>query len=151
MAKFMVSSKYETLLSLHECNKQKESLNQDKIQIERNFEKCATNHCKGEPEISIHFFVMVYDHFENAPTRNLHNFHQAFDQVEANFKLSYFSQKGASLELLNIVFENSLPKGFFWWNKKNLNFSIWHQILDNYSQRLLNTAFSERPEKNYVK
>ena len=94
---------------------------------------------------------MVYDHFENAPTRNLHNFHQAFDQVEANFKLSYFSQKGASLELLNIVFENSLPKGFFWWNKKNLNFSIWHQILDNYSQRLLNTAFSERPEKNYVK
>ena len=65
---------------------------------------------------------MVYDHFENAPTRNLHNFHQAFDQVEANFKLSYFSQKGASLELLNIVFENSLPKGFFWWNKKKFKF-----------------------------
>ena len=81
----------------------------------------------------------------------MHNFHRAFDQVEANFKLSYFSQKGGSLELLNIVFENSLPKGFFFGGiKKIFNFSIWHQILDNYSQQLLNTAFSEGPEKTML-
>ena len=81
--------------------------------------KCATNHCKGELEISVRFFCTDVRAFRKCPTRNLHNFHRAFDQVEANFKLSYFLQKGASLELLNIVFENSLPKGFFWWYKKN--------------------------------
>ena len=36
----------------------------------------------------------------------------------------YFFSKlpGASLKLLNIVFENSLPKRIFWWKKKNFKF-----------------------------
>ena len=33
---------------------------------------------------------------------------------------------------LNIVFENSLPKGFFGEIKKSSNFLIWRRILDIY-------------------
>ena len=44
--------------------------------------------CKDELEISFRFFFQA---FWKCP--NLHNFHRAFDQVEAGFKLSYFSQK----------------------------------------------------------
>ena len=39
MVKFTVSTKHETLLSLHGCKKEKEGLDQDKIQLESNFEK----------------------------------------------------------------------------------------------------------------
>ena len=42
-----------------------------------------------------------------------------FTQI-SNF--SIFRQTGDSLELLNIVFENSLPKGIFWWKKKKFEF-----------------------------
>ena len=94
-------------------------------------------------EVSFRFFVLVYEHFENA----LHVLCKISigpsTRLRPILNFPTFSQKGASLELLKIVYQ----KGFFGGIKKILNFSIWHQILDNYSQRLLNTAFSERPEK----
>ena len=107
-----MSSKHETLLSLQGCKSQKESLDQDKIKLERNFENCATNLVEMNYRLAS---VFSYERFGNAlifiisigsSTRH--------DQVEADSQLSYFRKNGASLELLNIVFENSIPKGFFW-------------------------------------
>ena len=112
MVKFSVSSKHEILLYLHWCKSQKESPDQDKIKLERNFENCATNLVKMNYRLAS---VFSYERFGNAliciisigpSTRQ--------DQVEADSHLSYFRKNGASLELLNIVFENSIPKGFFW-------------------------------------
>ena len=47
-------------------------------------------------------FVFSFKRFGNAP--NLHNFHRAFDQVEAGFKLSYFSQKRSFAETFEYCF-----------------------------------------------
>jgi len=44
-----------------------------------------------------------------------------------------------SLELLNIIFENSSPKGFFWANKKKFEFLA----LSPDSRKLLTTAVKE--------
>ena len=107
-----MSSKHETLLSLHGCKSQKESLDKDRKKLEKNFENCATNLVKMNYRLAS---VFSYERFGNAliciisigpSTRH--------DQVEADSQLSYFRKNGASLELLNIVFENSIPKGFFW-------------------------------------
>ena len=43
MVKFTLPAKHGTLLSLHGCKKETESLDQDKIYLESNFEKYATN------------------------------------------------------------------------------------------------------------
>ena len=94
------------------CKSQKESPDQDKKKLERNFENCATSLVKMNYRLAS---VFSYERFGNAliciisiapSTRH--------DQVEADSQLSYFRKNGASLELLNIVFENSIPKGFFW-------------------------------------
>ena len=83
-----------------------------KKKLERNFENCATNLVKMNYRLAS---VFSYERFGNAliciisigpSTRH--------DQVVADSQLSYFRKNGASLELLNIVFENSIPKGFFW-------------------------------------
>ena len=91
MVKFSVSPKHETLLSLHGRKSQKESLDQDKIKLERTFENCATNLVKMNYRLAS---VFSYERFGNAliciisigpSTRH--------DQVEADSQLSYFSQK----------------------------------------------------------
>jgi len=66
----------------------------------------------------------------------LHNLHRVRRPVSANFELSVFCQNKNSLELLNIIFENSSPKGFFWANKKKFEFSA----LSLDSRKLLTTA-----------
>ena len=63
MVKFSVSPKHETLLSLHGCKSQKESLDQDKIKLERNFENCATNLVKMNYRLAS---VFSYERFGNA-------------------------------------------------------------------------------------
>ena len=60
MVKLTGSTKHETLLSLHKCKKQKESLDQDKIQLESNFEKCATTHVKMNYRLSVFFVVRAF-------------------------------------------------------------------------------------------
>ena len=76
MVKFSVSSKHETLLSLQGCKSQKESLDQDKIKLERNFENCATNLVKMNYRLASVFFVRAFWKYSN-----LHNFHRAFEQA----------------------------------------------------------------------
>ena len=50
----------------------------------------------------------------------LHNFHRAFGQrFRPILNFPIFRENGFSLELFNIIFENSIPKGFFFrWNEK---------------------------------
>ena len=43
-------------------------------------------------------------------------------------------------ELLNMIFENSLPKGYFWWNKIKYEISIFWGILVISGQELLKLA-----------
>ena len=64
MVKFTVSSKHETLLSLYGYKKQEESLDKDKIQLERNFQNCATNLVKMNGRLA---FIFSNELFENAP------------------------------------------------------------------------------------
>ena len=78
-------------------------------------------------------FVFLYERFENAliciisigPSTEL--------RPIFNFP---FPKNGASLELLNIVFENSFPKGFFWCNEKKSEFFY----LAPYSRYFLQTT-----------
>ena len=49
---------------------------------------------------------------------------------------SFFCQNKNSLELFNVIFENSSPKGFFWASKKKFEFSA----LSPDSRKLLATA-----------
>ena len=115
MVEFMVLSKHETLLSLYGCKKSKDSLNKDKIHLERNFENCATNPVKMNYRLA---FVVSYERIENAliciisigPSTKLRPI----------FNYPTFRKNETSLELLNIVFENSLPNGFFWSNTKKI-------------------------------
>ena len=77
----------------------KKNLDQGKINLERNFEKCATNLVKMNYRSA---FVFLYKRFENAliciisigPSTRL--------RPVLNFPI--FCKNGASLELLNIVF-----------------------------------------------
>ena len=79
-------------------------------------------------------FVFSYERFENAliciisigPSTKLRPI----------FNFPTFRKNGASLELLNIVFESSFPKGFFWSNEKKCEF--FH--LAPYSRYLQTTA-----------
>ena len=58
--------------------------------------------------------------------------------VLADFELSYILLNKNSLKLLNIIFENSSPKGSFGTNKKKkLNFCFCRRILENCWQPLL--------------
>ena len=95
--------------------------------------------------------VLMYEHFKNAldviciisigpstrlrPILNFPIFHKR--ELRWNFWILF----------LKIVHQKVFFSGII---KKILHFSIWHQILDNYSQRLLNTAFSEGPEKTML-
>ena len=54
-----------------------------------------------------------------------------------------FCQNKNSLELLNIIFENSSPKGSFGANKKKMNFCFCRRIRENYWQPLLNLRKEE--------
>ena len=77
--------------------------------IESNFKKCVTNPVNLRVrQVS----VVLYDRFENVLICIIFiSLSAGFPQI-SNF--SIFRQTGDSLELLNIVFENSLPKGIFW-------------------------------------
>ena len=60
--------------------------------------------------------------------------------VLADFELSYFlPKKKNSLELLNIIFENSSPKGSFGGNKRQVEFLL----LSPNSLKLLKTSLKE--------
>ena len=79
------------------------------MSVESNFQKCVTNPVNlRQKQVS----VVFYEHFENALICII------FTSLSAGFtqilNFSIFRQTGDSLELLNIVFENSLPKGIFW-------------------------------------
>ena len=65
-------------------------------------------------------FVFSYECFEYAPICIISIGPSIRLRPIFNFPL--FRKNGTSLELLNIVFENSLPKGFFWSNKKKFEF-----------------------------
>ena len=78
--------------------------------------------------------VVLYECFENALICIISTSLLArFTQI-SNF--SIFRQIGESLELLNIVFGNSLPKGIFWQKKKKFEFLQ----LSTDSGKLLTTA-----------
>ena len=77
--------------------------------VESNFKKCVTNPVNlRQKQVS----VVLYERFENALICII------FTSLSAGFiqisNFSIFRQTGDSLEPLNIVFENSLPKGVFW-------------------------------------
>ena len=101
------------------------------LHFESKFKRCLTN-C--EKINSRQVFVVLYERFENVliciiyvgsvgPFRPISNF-------------PFFCQSKNSLELFNIIFENSSPKGFFWANKKKFEFSA----LSPDSRKLLTTA-----------
>ena len=109
------------MLSLHGCKSQKESLDQDKKKLERNFENCATNLVKMNYRLAS---VFSYERFGNAliciisigpSTRH--------DQVEADSQLSYFRKNGASLELLRVSLPKTGPLRFGSENQFPLNFA----------------------------
>ena len=85
--------------------------------IESNFKRCVTNHINlRQKQVS----VVLYDRFKNALICIIFTSLSAgFPQI-SNF--SIFRQTGDSLELLNIVFENSLPKGIFLVKEKKFEF-----------------------------
>ena len=91
----------------------------------------------------IQVFVVLYERFENVlicinigsegPFRPISNF-------------PFFCQNKNSLELFNIIFENSLPKGFFWANKKKFEFSA----LSPDSRKLLTTALNKTSVVTFI-
>ena len=117
MVEFTVLSKHETLLSLYGCKKYKDSLNKDKIYLERNFENCATNPVKMNYRLA---FVVSYERIENALIYIISI--GPSTKLRPIFNYPTFHKNETLLELLNIVFENSLPNGFFWSNKKKSKF-----------------------------
>ena len=88
-------------------------------------------------------FIVLNEHFEYAPVCII--FIGPSTRSRPIFNFPIFRKNRASLELLNIVFENSLPKGFLG-EIKNSNFFICRQVLDIYRQRLLK-GFSAKPHK----
>ena len=64
--------------------------------------------CKDELLIS---FLFSYERFENALICIISFLHSTRFGPISNFPI--FGQNGVSLKLLNIVFENNLPKEFF--------------------------------------
>ena len=76
-------------------------------------------------------FVFSYERFENAVICII--CFGPSTRFRPILNIPVFRKNGASLDLLNIVFENSLPKGFFFGEiKKKSNFLIWGRILDIY-------------------
>ena len=71
MVKFTVSTKHETCITFlaRVKKKGKKSLDQDKVYLESNFKKFATNFVKINYRLA---FVFSYERFKNA--LNLHNF-----------------------------------------------------------------------------
>ena len=65
-------------------------------------------------------FVFSYERFKNTLICIISVEPSTRFRPILNFPI--FRQNGASLELLNIVFNNSLLKGFYWWNKKKTEF-----------------------------
>ena len=76
--------------------------------FERNFKNRATNLVKMNYRLA---FVFSYERFENALICIISI--GPSTELRPIFSLPIFRKNGASLELLNIVFENSLPKGIF--------------------------------------
>ena len=104
-----MSTKNETLLSFHGCKKQKESLDQEKVQLESNLEKCKTNPVEMNYRLA---FVFPYEGFENTLICIISFGPSTRFKPILNFPI--FRKNGASLELLNIVFfEIVYQKGFF--------------------------------------
>ena len=104
-----MSTKNETLLSFHGCKKQKESLDQEKVQLESNLEKCKTNPVEMNYRLA---FVFPYEGFENTLICIISFGPLTRFKPILNFPI--FRKDGASLELLNIVFfEIVYQKGFF--------------------------------------
>ena len=57
-------------------------------------------------------FVFSYERFEYAPISIISI--GPSNRLRPIFNFPIFRKNGTSLELLNIVLENSLPKGLFW-------------------------------------
>ena len=75
-------------------------------------------------------FVFSYERFENAVICII--CFGPSTRFRSILNIPVFRKNGASLDLLNIVFENSLPKGSFLVREKKSNFLIWRRILDIY-------------------
>ena len=103
-----MSTKNETLLSLHGCKKQKESLDQEKVQLESNLEKCKTNPVEMNYRLA---FVFPYEGFENTLICIISFGPSTRFKPILNFPI--FRKNGASLELLNIVFLKQFTKRVF--------------------------------------
>ena len=65
-------------------------------------------------------FVVLYERFENALICVISI--GLSTELKPILIFPTFRKKGTSLELLNIVFENSLPNGVFWCNKNKSEF-----------------------------
>ena len=81
MVRFTVSTKHETCITFlaRVKKKGKESLDQDKIQLESNFEKYSTNLVKMNYRLA---FVFSYERFKNA--LNLRNFGNFYNCLAMN-------------------------------------------------------------------
>ena len=75
----------------------------------------------------------MYERFENVLICIIYIGSEGPFRPISNFP--FFCQNKNSLELFNIIFENSSPKGFFWANKKKFEFSA----LSPDSRKLLTT------------
>ena len=91
-------------------------------------------------------FVFSYERFKNTLICIISVEPSTRFRPILNFPI--FRQNGASLELLNIVFNNSLLKGFYWWNKKKRNSFIWRRILDPHT--LGTRGFFSRASGSFV-
>ena len=65
-------------------------------------------------------FIVSYKHFENALICIISI--GPSTELEPIFNFPAFRKNGTGLELVNIVFENSLPNGIFWYNKNKSEF-----------------------------
>ena len=79
-------------------------------------------------------YSTTYERFENVLICIIYIGSEGPFRPISNFP--FFCQNKNSLELFNIIFENSLPKGLFWANKKKFKFSA----LSPDSRKLLTTA-----------
>ena len=111
----------------------KERLDRRKVYFESKFKRCLTN-C--EKINSRQVFVVLYERFENVLICIIYIGSEGPFRPISN--CPFFCQKKNSLELFNIIFENSSPKGFFWANKKKFEFSA----LSPDSRKLLTTALN---------
>ena len=139
MVKFTVSTKHETLLSLHGCKKEKESLDQNTTQLESNFEKYATNLVKMNYRLA---FVFSYERFKNA--LNLRNFGNFYNCLAMNTagnrtciitsRLSDLSHRGVYTHIKagkHVMFEKQQFPASFFTKGHGLYKKIFHHSLQH--------------------